>query len=88
MKFTNSLLIAGAAQVGTASAWWDNGHLLVGRIAQDILADSNPDVLAKVLDVLSVLKKNDPSYTTFEGKHPMTECATFADKIKYKGGSW
>ena len=38
MKFTNSLMIIGAAQVGTASAWWDNGHLLVSRIASDILA--------------------------------------------------
>lgn len=88
MKFTNSLLIIGAAQVGTASAWWDNGHLLVGRIAQDILAAQNPDVLAKVEDVLAVLKKSDPSYTQYEGKHPMVECATFADKIKYRGGAY
>ena len=63
MKFTNSLMIIGAAQVGTASAWWDNGHLLVSRIASDILAAKNPDVLAKVEDILAVLKKSDPSYT-------------------------
>jgi len=88
MKFTNSLLLVGAAQVGTASAWWDNGHLLVSRIASDILAAKNPAVLAKVEDILAVLKKADPSYTTYEGKHPFVECATFADKIKHKGGSW
>jgi hypothetical protein len=88
MKFTNSLMIIGAAQVGTASAWWDNGHLLVSRIAEDILTAQNPDVLAKALDILSVLKKSDPSYTQYEDKHPFVECATFADKIKHRGGDW
>ena len=88
MKFTNSLLLIGAAQVGEASAWWDNGHLLVSRIASDILTAKNPAVLAKVEDILAVLAKSDPSYTEYEKNHPFVECATFADKIKYRGGAY
>lgn len=88
MKFTNSLFIIGAAQLGEASAWWDNGHLLVARIAQDILAAQNPTVLAQVEDILGVLAKSDPSYTQYEKDHRFVECATFADKIKYRGGSY
>ena len=88
MKFSTSLLIIAAAQVGEASAWWDNGHLLVARIANDILTAKNPEVLAKVNTALAVLTKADPSYVEYEGKYPFVECATFADKIKHRGGSW
>ena len=88
MKFTNSLLIIGAAQVGEASAWWDNGHLLVARIASDILTAKNPAVLAKAEEILAVLTKSDPSYVEYEKNYPFVECATFADKIKYRGGAY
>jgi len=87
MKFSTSLLIIAAAQVGEASAWWDNGHLIVARIANDILTN-HPEVYAKVNTALAVLTKADPSYVEYEGKYPFVECATFADKIKHRGGSW
>lgn len=83
MKFASLVLL-----VGSASAWWDNGHLITARIAEDILRAQNPEVLTKVESILAVLKKSDPSYTEFEGKHPFVECATFADKIKHRGGSY
>lgn len=37
---------------------------------------------------LQYLKNSDPSWTVNEQDHPMVECATFADFIKYKGGSY
>ena len=82
MKFFATILIS------TAAAWWDNGHLIVSRIAYDILQQKSPEALDKVNSILSVLKKSDPSYTDHEGKYPFVECSTFADKIKYKGGSY
>ena len=76
MKFFATILIS------TAHAWWYNGHLIVSRIAYDILQDKSPEVLDKVDSILSVLKKSDPSYTDDEGKYHVVECSTFADKIK------
>ena len=40
-----------------------------------------PEVLEKANSVLSYLQP----FTTYEGKHPFVECATFADEIKGKG---
>lgn len=73
------------AVLGEANAWWGNGHLLVARVAQELLDQETVD---KVEDILSVLKKSDPSWTHLEGDHPFVECVTFADDIKYKGGSY
>ena len=42
----------------------------------------------QVESILSILKKNDPTWTKKEDKHPFVECVTFADDIKYKGGSY
>jgi len=73
--------------IGTVSAWWDEGHLIIGRIAFDILNESNPEVIRNVNSVLEYLKE-DGSYSTFthsEDKYPLVECAVFADQVKKEG---
>jgi hypothetical protein len=39
-------------------------------------------------DLLKVYADADPKMTNLEGDYPFVECATFADEIKAKGGSW
>ena len=73
------------ALLGQASAWWGNGHLLVARVAYELLDETT---IGQVEEILTVLKKSDPSWTVKEGKHIFVECVTFADDIKYKGGSY
>ena len=87
MKFTPTI-VAFASLTNIASAWWGTGHLLVARIAHDILEQKSPQTLQNVNDILAILKKSDPSWTSKEGDHPMVECTTFADDIKYKGGGY
>ena len=77
--------IAVLALLGQANAWWGNGHLLVARIAYEL---SDQTIIDQVDAILKVLEESDPSYTSEEGKYPMVECVTFADDIKYKGGSY
>ena len=55
-------------------------------IAFEILQADSPDTADQVEKILAVMKKSDPSWTKKESKHPMVECVTFADDIKYKGG--
>jgi hypothetical protein len=55
-----------AALLGTSQAWWGPGHLLVARIAQDILEKESPATLEQVLSILKALKSNDPGYTKGE----------------------
>jgi len=62
------------------------GHLLVARIANTILEKESPDTIKQVESVLSILKKSFPTWTVKEGDHPLVECTTYADDIKYKGG--
>lgn len=70
------------------NAWFGKGHLLVARIAQDVLKEDSPETITKVEGILQILKKSDPEWTKKEGKHPIVECATFADDIKGKGARW
>ena len=37
-------------------AWWDQGHLIVSRIAYDILKQDSPDTISKVEKVLGYYK--------------------------------
>jgi hypothetical protein len=71
-----------------ASAWWDRGHLLTARVAQLILEKEDPNTLQQSLNILQTLKETDPQWTESEKDHAFVECATFADEIKYKGGSY
>jgi hypothetical protein len=77
--------IVSLALLGQASAWWGNGHLLVARVAYELLDETT---IANVEEILAVLKASDPSWTHLEGSHPFVECVTFADDIKYKGGGY
>lgn len=83
--FKSMFLLASTTQV---QAWWGEGHLLTARIAYDKLQAEDPDRVKNVEKVLSFLKTSDPGWTTSEKDHPFVECATFADDIKHKGGSY
>ena len=71
------------------SAWWDTGHLLVARIAYDILEFNHPQTIYAAENILRVLSKATTNYTR-EGAHPFVECATFADEVQKdgKGGEY
>ena len=84
--FTSSI-IAFAALVSQAEAFWGTAHLLVAREAETLLSDKYPDVLAAAVTELAVLKQYYPDLVK-EGNHPFTECATFADDIKGQGYSF
>lgn len=73
------------ALLGQAQAWWGNGHLLVARVAYELL---DQETIDQTEQILAILKQSDPSWTKLEGDHPFVECVTFADDIKYKGGSY
>jgi len=61
---------------------------MIARIAYDLLRKENPDTLQKVNNLLAILKEDDAYIVQKEGDHPMVECATFADDIKWHGGKW
>merc|ERR1712176_1562778 len=70
------------------NAWWGAGHVITARMAYDILQVENPKVINDVNTMLEYLKISDPKWTESENKYPFVECATFADEIKHKGGSY
>lgn len=76
--------------LGHATAFWQYGHLFVARIAYDKLQFSKDGqaALAKANDLLKVYSSSHPDMTNLEGAYPFVECATFADEIKAKGGTW
>ena len=39
-------IFAAVALVGVTNAWWEAGHLITAKRAEDILHKQNPDVLA------------------------------------------
>jgi len=80
--------IAASVLVNEANAWWGTGHLIVARIANELLLKESPTTLSKAESVLAILENSDPSYTKAEGEHPFVECTTFADDIKFKGGAY
>ena len=84
----NLLKTTSIVALSTVSAWSSAGHLLVARIAYDILEKESPSTVTKVESVLKILKDSQPSWTEKEGAHPFVECTTYADDIKYKGGSY
>jgi len=38
--------------LSVASAWWDHGHLLTARIAQNILEKQDPETMNSALTIL------------------------------------
>lgn len=74
--------------VGSVAAWWDNGHLLVARIAQTELHKTARSKLTKAQQILGVVQKRLPNLTYREKNHPFVATATFGDFFKYKGGMY
>ena len=62
--FTTTVAIA--TLLNETGAWWGNGHMLTGRVAYEILLADSPDTITQVEDILSILKKSDPSWTKSE----------------------
>ena len=80
MKFA----LVAAAMIGSTNAWFGTGHLLVARVAFDILTKESPDQLAKAESILKQMSDYETQH--LEKNHPFVECATYADAFKYHGG--
>lgn len=78
--------MAVASMANSVNAWFGTGHLLVARVAYDVLEENSPETLEKVENLLSILTKTNSTWTKDEDKHHFVECATFADDIKGLGG--
>ena len=83
MNFVKTSLL-----LGSTAAWKFSGHVTVARIAYDILEKKKPEVIKQVEAILKPLQDDFPDWTVKEGSHPFVECATYADDIKMKGGSF
>ena len=79
------LLITLCLVITAANAWWNTGHMLVARIAQDYLEEINQATLDHVHSIL--VDSDFANYLHLEDKYPFVECATFADEIKSDGFS-
>lgn len=85
----NKSFLITAALAGAAQAWWDKGHLLVARIAYDILERENPAALEGANEDLAILKGHSTILALgSESDYPFVECAVFADTIKGQGYTW
>jgi len=60
----------------------------VSRIAYEKLQKENPQALAKATSLLQYASNKNPSLNSAEGQYPFVESSTFADTIKFRGGSW
>jgi hypothetical protein len=89
-SLTISATLVLALFLGQAAAFWQYGHLFVARVAYDKLqfTKEGQAALAKANQVLKVYSSAHPDMTNLERSYPFVECATFADEIKAKGGSW
>lgn len=79
-------LVVSAFVADQVSAWNSETHLMIGRVAHDILMKQDPSVVTKVESLLS--KFSDTETQLHEKDHSFVECVTWADDIKYRGGGW
>ena len=86
--FSKISLIGASIAISSVSAWSNQGHLLVGRVAYDKLKQESPQTLENVELALGALQEVDPNWTQIEKDHAFVESNTFADFIKYKGGMY
>lgn len=80
--------MAVAILTNQAKAFWSTGHLIVARMAEQLLSEKSPEAFAKALEELSQLKLSHPDIITNENEHSFTECATYADDIKLTYGAF
>lgn len=85
-KITSVAAVAVACLFSSVSAWKYQSHIMVARLAYDILQKENPKALAGAEKILSAMAGE--TITNSEDKYPFVECASFADQVKYKGGGW
>jgi hypothetical protein len=64
--------------VQTAYGWWNQGHMIVAKIAEDELQENHPEAFDKAIELLKLVK------TRKEKTHHFTESATFADVYNKK----
>jgi len=74
--------------VGYVECWKAEGHVLIARIAYDILKSENPQALTKANSILKSLAVDNPTLTKKEDKYPFVECSTLADDIRMAGGQY
>jgi hypothetical protein len=88
MKLLN--IISVAALLGSTNAWSYEGHNIVARIAHLVLEKESPATIKQVETILGYLNTDKKYLTPREGtgSYIFTECATFADEIKRKGGDY
>ncbi|GAB9465209.1 hypothetical protein Gpo141_00002625 [Globisporangium polare] len=77
MKFSAVTVaaVAAIANLPTAFGWWDNGHMMVGEIAKQLMA---PADVVTIQNVLSAWDKDFPNTST------ITTAAIWADQVKCK----
>jgi hypothetical protein len=61
-------------------------HLLIARVAYDILQEENPTALKAAEDMLETY--SDTITGEREGNYKFVECVTWADDSKRRGGGW
>jgi len=72
--------------LGAVSGWNSETHLLIARMAYDILEKEDPSILKKSEDLLRVY--SDSLTEMHEDKYPFVECVTLPDDNKRRGGGW
>jgi hypothetical protein len=72
--------------LSVASAYNTESHLILTRIAYDILAEESPKSLSAAEKLLEAY--SDRITDEKEGTHKFVEACSWADDIKYRGGGW
>lgn len=90
MRYTSSAAVLLAVLCSQTHAFWQYGHLYVARVAYDHLQFTiqGRAALQGANDLLKIYKNARPDMIVSEGNYPFVECATFADEIKEKNGTW
>ena len=74
---TNQILLIAITMLAGVSAWSDEVHHIIARIAWDIMKEENPYSITCSDHKLSYLQEAFPKATQNEGKYPFVESATF-----------
>lgn len=72
--------------IAQVNAWNSETHLLIARMAYDMLKKSDPTALSKAETLLRVY--SDRFTQEHEKDYPFVECVTLADDNKRAGGGW
>jgi hypothetical protein len=70
--------VATLALLTLGNCWWNQGHMIVAKIAEDELSKKHPEVWDRVNSVLKLISTKE------EKDHKFVESATFADVYNFK----